>query len=801
MTPHAHFSEGQRPHSQPYFGYPGLAQRTTDLYEGITTCSSISSRGSASRRRSLQAKAGSTEHARLRSPQWTDPGNRRIRTAKEGRTSSRSIDASSSSLPSKLAVGDSASNSREGGVASLSKLHRILESSEHKATRSTRSSTVSSTDGPVRSRQRRRPVEDDIQERRPARLKHSTRRESVSTPIHSQDNSLVSTRSGLSKHSRTSSGSNATIKRASYSDVYIEAARTMGRKNKNRKKKQGSGAVDPVESATSDVFQYMDEDGSQQPPAETGTKQAPEPQSGHSETAKSDSTPRGARSSSEDDFDDYPPHIQSPRADNPGHEVRVHKTERIRSDSGICIEPGSPHESPKSSQLQYSWPVVQAIIEETDSNDDESDSQEGSEDDQEQGSTHDNPFSDQFPTQQLALHRSMAQPTALPEASHEEDAHVRRLREREQELRDHVLQPKPHRDFRFEGGISPTVHMSMPMYDVKAPPIASPPNFHGPAPPPPAPPAGAWAGHAPMSYYSSTYGVTAPYSTDASYSMTAHPVAAPNGIVQAPPVYPNMLAPQFLPQPGGSEPKTTLAGYELLADKLTQLSENEKVGVGDGSVVPMYRKFEQLNHRVLLHLQDEIAELEEELRTADECIAQYTPRRETGQLQPASRRLDARYGNELHYKRTELLGRIFVKLGQYNQALSSYSGMLANLDAASPADIESYRSWLQQHTPIETAESRFLDNKHDLLALSKPRPTVPVPASNAVANRAYYLQQAAVGLPLIAIAPLMAYAIVPGLLGRLFILSLIGSGEVLVVTSTEVMGLLTVREWFVCASM
>jgi hypothetical protein len=80
----------------------------------------------------------------------------------------------------------------------------------------------------------------------------------------------------------------------------------------------------------------------------------------------------------------------------------------------------------------------------------------------------------------------------------------------------------------------------------------------------------------------------------------------------------------------------------------------------------MYRKFEQLNHRVLLHLQDEISELEEELRQIDECIAQYAPRNESGQLQPASRRGEARYGNELHYKRTELLGRIFLKLGQYS---------------------------------------------------------------------------------------------------------------------------------------
>jgi len=90
---------------------------------------------------------------------------------------------------------------------------------------------------------------------------------------------------------------------------------------------------------------------------------------------------------------------------------------------------------------------------------------------------------------------------------------------------------------------------------------------------------------------------------------------------------------------------------------------------GEEAVVPMYRKFEGLNHRVLLHLQDEIAELEEELRYLDECIAQCSPRDHAGRHHPASRRGDARYGGELHYRRTELLGRIYLKLGQYSKFL------------------------------------------------------------------------------------------------------------------------------------
>lgn len=124
-------------------------------------------------------------------------------------------------------------------------------------------------------------------------------------------------------------------------------------------------------------------------------------------------------------------------------------------------------------------------------------------------------------------------------------------------------------------------------------------------------------------------------------------------------------------------------GYELLANKLSEApKKNSKFIRKGGNVVPIYRKFEHLNHRVLLHLQDEVCEMEEELRYLDESINQISPRSETGHAFPASRRGDARYGSELHYKRTELLGRIFQKLGQYSKC---YAG--------DPVYESSYATW------------------------------------------------------------------------------------------------------------
>lgn len=111
--------------------------------------------------------------------------------------------------------------------------------------------------------------------------------------------------------------------------------------------------------------------------------------------------------------------------------------------------------------------------------------------------------------------------------------------------------------------------------------------------------------------------------------------------------------------------KTTIAGYEMLASRLSQSSSDRSST--DAHVVPLYRKFEGLNHRILLHLQDELAEMEEELRVLDEYIVQTGQAAFESEARPASRRADARYGGEVHYRRTELLGKIFLKLGQYSK--------------------------------------------------------------------------------------------------------------------------------------
>lgn len=108
--------------------------------------------------------------------------------------------------------------------------------------------------------------------------------------------------------------------------------------------------------------------------------------------------------------------------------------------------------------------------------------------------------------------------------------------------------------------------------------------------------------------------------------------------------------------------KLPVTGYELLASKLSTYKSTD--GEKDQKIKPMYRKFEALNHRLLLHLQDEISELEEQLHRLDNADTQ--SRRTQGRIIPASRRMAAQAGGELQWHKVDVLGKIGYKLAQYS---------------------------------------------------------------------------------------------------------------------------------------
>ncbi len=171
----------------------------------------------------------------------------------------------------------------------------------------------------------------------------------------------------------------------------------------------------------------------------------------------------------------------------------------------------------------------------------------------------------------------------------------------------------------------------------------------------------------------------------------------PRGTANLPHLPAGALNPRMPPPPDGRAKhlpraeKLPLTGYELLASRLSSshppsasLARRTRRGSLGGSSVrslddgsagggpqlrPLYRRFEALNHRLLLHLQDELAELEEQLHRLDTADTQ--TRRMASRILPASRRAEYLAGGELQWHKTDILGKIGFKLGQYSEWLPS----------------------------------------------------------------------------------------------------------------------------------
>jgi hypothetical protein len=113
--------------------------------------------------------------------------------------------------------------------------------------------------------------------------------------------------------------------------------------------------------------------------------------------------------------------------------------------------------------------------------------------------------------------------------------------------------------------------------------------------------------------------------------------------------------------------KLPLSGYGLLAAKLTASCASGP----EGPVVkPIYRRFEALNHRLLLHMQDQLAEAEERLNQLDTLDTQRRTR--PGIILPASRRDEAAYfGNgDIYCQRINVFGHIGHVLDRYSESSS-----------------------------------------------------------------------------------------------------------------------------------
>ncbi|KAF2807965.1 uncharacterized protein BDZ99DRAFT_70007 [Mytilinidion resinicola] len=781
-------------------GFPGLnrsqisaLQAPRTLPSGLSTSTASNSTTPVPRRRSLKSNFRPEEPAHPASLIGPDVDNAEPHKNKQGRYTPRKTSREASPRKSTSPrPSTSESESREKDIAGyLPKLSRILEGKENVQQRRQKSSSAGIKDTAIPRRSRA--VEDDsVVARRAARQKQSILQRRADTISNLANPSMLSLVSDLTNTSNTSSGSNSTVTQKSYDRSSI-SKRRLSKERRRIETKTASATPNTMDASSGEpsVFKYMQANVTSAQPQASDDRPTSSSSSSSASTVLSDNDDDGVDSSNADE-----PEIESPMTSPPMssrklvHDEGVHR-ERFRSDSGISVRDSSPDSAEHAHNTHQ--PSVHDLEEE-----EEEDEEEETEDDEESdGDGSDEEGHDASHTTALQRVPPPVAPATSPSERHRagsHDRHHRRLKDREEELRQHVLQsPQPHSNFQFFGDPSPHPRPALPLIDPHAHYDAASVSMYPQAPqvPPWSSPA---AQPSSVAYYPPPQ---APYPPSQAHVDNAYAMSpgGSNSMLVPPPPFHYGQAPHY---PTGPDlTKTTLVGYELLADKL---SERPKDDASEATrVTPMYRKFENLNHRVLLHVQDEISELEEELRYLDECIAQMTPPGEEGHIMPASRRVEARYGGELHYRRTDCLGRIYMKLGQYNQALSSYSTMMKELDPASADDIQAYHSWMERHAPVDKAESRFLEHRNDLLAIARRRRS-----SAGVVGGAGPVESAALGLPLmlvLLILPLMAFAVIPGLLGRLFIIVLIGLGQAAVVTQTDLVGIMAIREWAKCGSM
>ena len=109
---------------------------------------------------------------------------------------------------------------------------------------------------------------------------------------------------------------------------------------------------------------------------------------------------------------------------------------------------------------------------------------------------------------------------------------------------------------------------------------------------------------------------------------------------------------------------------------------------------------------------------------------------------------------------------------------------------------------MDEHDPINEEESQFLEEDADLVTLPRKAPSSSSFAPPSTPAPAAGQDQSAIWFPLTLVLPLMAFAIVPSLLGRLLVIVLIVGAELKMVTSTpQLNNMLSTREWVAAASV
>ncbi|KAL8746128.1 MAG: hypothetical protein Q9190_001822 [Brigantiaea leucoxantha] len=244
------------------------------------------------------------------------------------------------------------------------------------------------------------------------------------------------------------------------------------------------------------------------------------------------------------------------------------------------------------------------------------------------------------------------------------------------------------------------------------------------------------------------------------------------------PVTPPELSPQ-LPrarkQAQRQPPSRKKEGYECLASNIS--------AQGGTALKPTYRRFETLQNRYLLELQDEISELESNLEELDIAIAHEAHAMARGS-RPASRRSEAKMPTQSQWRRMDLLGRCAQKLDVYNRALANYAST-QTLSPASSVDIAAYRKWIAKHNPIAEPETLFLKHRKDLLTIGQ---------ASKLSNLSGSLEYSPITIALTLLTTIIVFRFVPQFMARVVMSAVIGIALICVVTPDCLSDLGALRE-------
>ncbi|MCJ1387038.1 hypothetical protein MMC17_010167 [Xylographa soralifera] len=130
---------------------------------------------------------------------------------------------------------------------------------------------------------------------------------------------------------------------------------------------------------------------------------------------------------------------------------------------------------------------------------------------------------------------------------------------------------------------------------------------------------------------------------------------------------------------------------------------------------PIYRKFESLNNRALLHLQGEISGLEIQLENVNKAFADTSKASDSG---GRCVDVDSDILRRLRWQHTELMRQILTNLERYNSALSSYSSLSKHVDAASEKDICTYQEWINDDSSLARTQDAFRNHHEDLVTIA-----------------------------------------------------------------------------------